>query len=143
MIDPLANVGHAFLEIGVNCRIDAFATITGRVTLGRNCHIGTGVSIHGGDGVEIGDETTVSPGSRIFTATFDSETGHRANPQLGDRMVAKRAPVKIGARCIIGAGSVVLPGSVLADDVQIGALSLVKGKLSAGIYVGSSTLRKL
>lgn len=142
MIDPLANVGHAFLETGRNCRIDAFATITGRVTIGRDCHIGTGVSIHGGDGVEIGDETSISPGARIFTATFDRDTGHRANPQLGERMVAKRAPVKIGSRCIVGANSVVLPGSVLDDDVLIGALSLVTGHLSAGLYAGSP-LRKL
>lgn len=142
MIDPLANVGHAFLTTGANCRVDAFAVITGRVALGDKCHVGTGASILGGEGVEIGDETSVSPGARIFTATFDRETGHRANPQLGDGMVATRAPVKIGARCIVGTGSIVLPGTVMDDDVLIGALSLVKGHLTAGMYAGSP-LRKI
>lgn len=128
--------------MGPNCRIDAFATITGKVVLGHDCHIGTGATIHGGEGVKIGDETSISPGAHIFTASFNRETGHLANPQLGSRMVADRAPVKIGARCIIGAGSVVLPGAVVDDDVLIGALSLVEGHVSAGLYAGSP-LRKL
>ena len=99
-------------------------TITGTVTLGNNVHIGVGACIFGSEGVFIGDDTSISPGAKIFTGTYDVETGHLANPQLKNKVYAK-GPVHIGSRCIIGANSVVLPCSI-EDDVLVGALSLVK-----------------
>lgn len=134
-VHRLSNIAGE-LHAGENCRIDAFTTITGTVTLGKNVHIATGVSIFGGAGVAIGDDTSISPGAMIFTASFDRETGYRVNPQLADKKYSS-GPVKIGARCIVGAGSVVLPNVTLDDDVLIGALSLVKRDLVAGLYAGA------
>jgi maltose O-acetyltransferase len=38
-------------------------------------------------------------------------------------------PVKIGERCYIGAGSIILPGTTIGDDSIIGAGSLVRGEI--------------
>jgi maltose O-acetyltransferase len=38
-------------------------------------------------------------------------------------------PVTIGARCYIGAGAIVLPGSVIGDDTIVGAGALVRGEI--------------
>lgn len=124
------------IEVGEHSRIDAFVTITGRVRIGRYVHIGTGVCILGGAGVEIGDYSTLSPGVALFTATDDLESGKLANPTLPDR-VSTSQEVKIGIRCVIGSGSVILPGARVGDDIQVGALSLVKGELGSGrIFAG-------
>lgn len=134
MISPLANV-IADLECGENCRIDPFVTITGKVRLGNNVHIGVGACIFGSEGVYIGNDCSISPGAKLFTGTFDDETGYKANPQLSEKEY-KKGSIRIGDRCIVGANSVVLPNVVLDDDVLIGALSLVKKSLSKGLYAG-------
>lgn len=134
MINKLANIVGE-LEMGENCRIDAFVTITGKVKLGNNVHIGVGVCIFGTHGVEIGDDCSISPGAKIFTSTYDSTTGYLANPQL-ENMESVDGFVKIGNRCIVGANTVVLPNVVIDDDVLIGCQSLVKTNLSKGLNVG-------
>lgn len=133
-VHRLANIAGK-VTAGENCRIDAFVTITGKVKIGSNVHIGNAAAIFGVNGVEIGDDCSVSPGAQIFSSTFDATTGYRANPQLEEKRY-RSGPVRIGHRCIVGAGSVVLPGVVLADGVLIGALSLVKTDLPAGVYGG-------
>lgn len=140
MISELANIVGE-LDCGWNCRIDPFVTITGKVRLGNNVHIGIGACIFGSEGVEIGNDCSISPGAKLFTGSFDGETGHKANPQLADKTY-KKGSIKIGDRCIVGANSVVLPDVELSDDVLIGALSLVKTSLSSGLYAGTP-VRKL
>lgn len=135
MVHRLANIAGE-LTCGERCRIDAFVTITGKVKLGSNCHIATGSSLFGSEGIEIGDECSTSPGSQIFTTSYDRGSRHQANPMVDDK-VYRASPVKIGSRCIIGTNSVVLPGAVVTDDVCIGALSLVNTSIhTPGIYAG-------
>ena len=139
MIHPLANVAGS-LEMGENCRIDPFVTVTGKVRLGNNVHIGVGACLFGSEGIEIGNDCSISPRAMVFTGSFDRDTGYRANPQVKHKYYFS-GPVKIGHRCIVGAGSVVLPRVTLANDVLIGALSLVKRDLEAGMYAGSPVRR--
>lgn len=134
LIHELANIAGD-VDVGPSTRIDAYATITGRVIIGARCHIGPGVGIFGSAGVTIGDECSLSAGSRIFTGTFDRRTGYKANPMLADKVYAE-GPVVMGSRCILGCNSVILPNVTLADDVLIGALCLVKHNLAAGLYAG-------
>lgn len=146
MVHRLANIAGV-IEAGENCRIDAFVTITGRVKMGRNCHIGNGAAIFATHGVDVGDDTSISPAAQIFTTSFDKDTRYLANPMIDGKLYVSD-PVVIGSRCIVGAGSVVLPGSVIDDDTCIGALSLVRsvenGKkfntlktpLTAGLWAG-------
>lgn len=124
MINSLANIVGDLVH-GENCRIDPFVTITGTVTLGHNVHIGVGACIFGTAGVVIGDNCSISPGAKIFTTSYDAETGHLANPQVKDKKYLS-GPVRIGNRCIVGANSVVLPHVCIGDDSLIGALSLVR-----------------
>jgi len=138
-INKLANIVGT-LKAGKDCRIDAFVTITGNVTIGDNVHIGVGVCIFGGGGVTIGDKTSLSPGCKIFSSTEEPNSGKLSNPTLKDRY-ARTAPVVIGKRAIIGANSVVLPGVMIPDDTQIGALSLVNRSIPSGIHAGIPTKR--
>lgn len=141
MISPLANV-VGDLTCGKNCRIDPYVTITGKVRIGNNVHIGVGVCIFGGFGVEVGDDASLSPGSKVFTSSYDATTGHLANPQLENKDYSS-GPVFIGKRSILGANSVVLPNVKIADDVLVGALSLVNKDLETKSIYAGSPVRKI
>ena len=126
------------VRLGAGCRIDAFVTITGTVSLGRCVHISAGVCIFGGAGVEIGDYSGLSPGVKLFTATEDLSGEwylHPTSPKRLRKVVS--APFRMGAHCTVGANSVLLPGASLADGACVGALSLVKRPLPGwAIYAG-------
>ena len=137
MIHPLANIAGK-VTVGEGSRIDAFVTITGRVTIGRNVHISTGACIFGGEGVEIGDYSAVSVQAKIFTATEDLSGESFVNPTVDHDRIPHKAPVSIGRHCVVGAGSVLLPGAKFHDGACCGALSLVKEPLAAwSIYAGT------
>jgi acetyltransferase-like isoleucine patch superfamily enzyme len=125
-VHRLANIVGERVTVGEHSRIDAFVTISGSVQIGKRVHIANGAAIFGGEGVTIGDGCSVSPGAQIFTATDDVHSDMLAGPQLVEQY-AKRAPVRMGAFSVVGANSVVLPGAVIGDEVQIGACAVVRG----------------
>lgn len=136
MIHRLANIASDYVSFGTNCRVDAFVTITGNVRIGDDVHIGAGVAIFGTHGVFIGNGVSLSPGSKIFTATDDPSLEMVTNPQLDDRC-GQIGQVSIGDYSSIGSNAVVLPGVTIEDEVQVGALSLVKTSLRRnGVYAG-------
>lgn len=111
-----------------NCRIDGNVTITGKVWLGRGVHIATGVRIFGGAGVLIGKHSGIGPGSTLLTATDDPNADlialHSEN-ELERKEIS--GPIAIGEYVLIGANCVVLPNVQVADEVIVGALSLITG----------------
>ena len=139
LVHRLANLVGDGIRLGTGTRIDAFVTITGRVTIGRMVHISTGASILGGSGCEIGDFSGLSPGARVFTATEDVSGDWIMHPTVPAHVRrARSAFVSIGRHCTVGANSVLLPGAFLPDGAVVGALSLVKTELpewsiSAGV----------
>lgn len=137
-IHRYANLVGDKISLGVNCRIDAFATITGQVVIGDNVHIGVGVCIFAGHGmVTIGDGVSLSPGCRVFTGTDDPAIDTVTNPQLKPNG-GLYGDVSIGDYATIGAGCVVLPRVSIGANAQVGALSLVKkdvanNEIAAGV----------
>ena len=126
LVHKFANIATTSLKCGKNCRIDAFVTITGDVTLGNRVHIGTGACLFGTHGITIGDGASISPGAKIFSASEDVTSDLVSNPQVENRYTLNGA-VDIGRLAVIGANSVVLPGAFISDESVVGALSLVKG----------------
>lgn len=124
-VHRLANIAAAVFRCGEDCRIDAFVTLTGDVTLGDRVHLGTGACIFGGAGVTIGMGCSLSPGAKIFTASDDVQSCLLAGPQLAARR-ANAAAVSVGEFSVIGANAVVLPGVTLGAQVQIGANAVVR-----------------
>jgi maltose O-acetyltransferase len=70
--------------------------------------------------IEIGSYTIISQEVQIFAhdAAIKRLTGY-----------TEVRPVKIGERCYIGAGSIILPGTTIGDESIIGAGSLVRGEI--------------
>ena len=77
--------------------------------------------------LEIGKGTTIGQGAVIMTSLITTEF-----------LIIKK--VKIGKNCLIGGHSVVAPGTILQDDVVLGALSStqISQELESGwVYMGS------
>jgi maltose O-acetyltransferase len=70
--------------------------------------------------VEIGAHTIIANDVRIIAhdAAIKRLTGY-----------TEVLPVKIGKRCYIGAGTIVLPGTVIGDEAVIGAGAVVRGEI--------------
>lgn len=128
------------LHIGDMVRIDAFTTITGseRVSIGHHVHLGSSVTINASAEVMIGNYSGISAGVKLFTTDDDYSGLYLTGPTVSTEYSnIKTASVELMEHCIIGANSVILPGSVLEDGAAVGALSLISGRLSAwGIYGG-------
>jgi dTDP-4-amino-4,6-dideoxy-D-glucose acyltransferase len=133
--------GIARISIGDYSRIDDFTVISageGGVRIGRFVHIAVMCSLIGKGDIEIHDFANLSSRVSVYSSSDDYSGAFLTNPTVPvEYLNVDSKPVYIGRHCIIGSGSVVLPGSNLRDGVAVGALSLVKGTLEEfTIYSG-------
>ncbi len=134
-------IGIHNISLGNNIRIDSFTSIIadkGYLKLGNNIHIGGKGHILCAGGVEIDDDCTLSQGINIYSQSDDysgkNPRGIFAKNKLKNYV---RGKVKIGAKTIIGSGSVVLHNVTIEKDIIIGALSLVNRNIKKkGVYCG-------
>ncbi len=127
------------IEIGDNSRLDDFCLLSGRIVIGRYCHVTPMCLIAGGlPGVFMSDYCTLAYGSKIFSQS-DDYSGNSLTNSLMPKMYKKEIflPVNIGKLVIIGSGSTVLPGVNIEEGCAIGAMTLVnKSTTPWGIYAG-------
>lgn len=81
------------------------------------------------DGVEVtfGDHVFVAPNCCFTTAE------HAIDPKQRKDGLEIAKPITVGNNVWIGAGSIVLAGSVIGDNTVIGAGSVVKGEIPANV----------
>jgi galactoside O-acetyltransferase len=128
------------VEIGDNVIIDDFTYISTALKVDNYVHISSGAKIIGGRQctVSFGSFSTLAPNVTLSAGSDDYIAGlatplvdakFKGNVEYGD--------ILIGKHCIVGAGSVVLPGGTFQEGSALGALSLVKSKLEAWtLYAG-------
>jgi acetyltransferase-like isoleucine patch superfamily enzyme len=128
------------IKLGSNIRIDDFCVLSGNILIGDNVHLSTHVAITATqESLNIGRGSTISYGSKIFTASddFGGDFMFNSTYNLSQRNVL-HAPIVIGEFVAIGALCTVMPGSLLGSGVALGAMSLVSGTLEPwNIYVGT------
>lgn len=117
------------IEIGNNVRVDDFCVLSagkGGIKFGDYIHMAVYSSIIGGGVVQINDFSNISSRVSIYSSSDDFSGMFMTNPMISTEYTnVNVAPVNIGMHCIIGSGSVILPGVSLSDGVAIAALSLV------------------
>jgi len=132
------------IELGDYSRIDDFCVISGKVLLGKYCHITPMCLVAGGEpGILISDFSTLAYGVKVF-AQSDDYSGLTLTNSLIPRKYKneKFEPVNIGKHVIVGAGSIIFPGVNIGEGCAIGAMTLVIKNISPwGIYVGSPARR--
>ena len=137
--------GISHISIGDNSRIDDFCILSGQITIGKHVHIAAYCALFAGKtGIELGDFSGLSSRVSIYAESDDYSGESLTNPTISD--VYKKiqtGKVIIKQHGIVGASSVLLPGSVLPEGTAVGAQSLVTQTLDSwGIYAGSP-VRKL
>ncbi|MCZ8209269.1 MAG: acyltransferase [Aquidulcibacter sp.] len=121
--------GGTRIHVGAYSRIDDFCVFSageGGIEIGRYVHVGAGSMLIGDGAITMADFSGLSGRVSIYSSSEDYSGAHMTNPTvpLNCRAVDTR-PVKIGKHVIVGAGSIILPGTTLAEGAAIGALSLV------------------
>lgn len=111
----------------------------GRLTVGKRSYIGNYSTIQICDDrkVQIGNDVSISHNVRIYTSNRSARDFIKGT----DGYVS--GDVSIGNRCWIGANVMVLEGSVIHDNVVIGANSVVKGVLESNSVYAGSPLKKI
>lgn len=142
-ISPVARFyGAERIHIGDNIRIDDFCVFsagTEGIRIGNFVHIAVFCSLIGKKNICLGDFSTLSSRVSIYSSSDDYTGETMTNPTIPEKFKAViHAPVHLGRHAIIGAGSVILPGTMIGEAVAIGALSLVRENCDPfWIYAGS------
>lgn len=131
--------GAGNISLGSHVRIDDFCLLSGKISLGSYVHIAAGAMLFGGRaGISFGDYSTISSRGAVYALGDDYSGKSMTNPTVPEEYTAVvEKPVEIGAHCIIGTGSTLLPGVTLGEGCSVGAMSLINKSLPAwGIYAG-------
>ena len=110
----------------------------GQISIGKNVWksfaLSGGCYIQGINGIEIGDDTLFAPNVSIISA-------NHSRSDLTDW--ESTDPIRIGARCWIGAGAVILPGVQLGDEVVVAAGAVVTKSFPANSTIAGVPAREL
>lgn len=90
-------------------------------------------------GLTIGKETVIS--TRVIVLTHDWSFLKRAESKRKEYSAFR--PVTIGDNSFIGAGAIVLPGTVIGKNCIIGAGAVVKGKVEDNTIVAGNPATKI
>lgn len=137
--------GVSHIRLGSHVRIDDFCLLSGSITLGDYIHLAAGVLLFGGEaGITVDSYSTLSSRCAAYALSDDYSGAYMTNPTVPEAYTrVEQAPVRIGRHVIVGTGSTLLPGAVLAEGVAVGAMSLVKGETAPwGIYYGIPARRQ-
>ncbi|HEY9693641.1 MAG TPA: acyltransferase [Oculatellaceae cyanobacterium] len=104
----------------------------GNFSIGNNSHLAAFCYINVCYGnILIGDDVAIGPGTNIIAYSNYYEVGKKVT----DSRITQ--DVKIMNNVFIGANCTILPGTIIHDNVVIGAGSIVKGELAENsVYVG-------
>ncbi len=137
LVHKTANLVGKDIKLGEGTRVDAFVTLTGRIRIGRQCHIGVGACVFGGAGFLMGDYASMSAGAKVFTGTEDLGGEWCTNPCAYPRNPSLREIV-MGDHATIGANSILLPGAFMPEGSVLGANSMTKRPLTEwSIWAGN------
>lgn len=134
------------MSIGNGVRIDPFCVLSpgSNLVIGDHVHIAAQCVLMGAAAISLGDFAGLSHGVKILSASDDFVGGSLIGPTVPDayRTVDAR-PVRLERHVVIGAGGLVLPGSVLGEGATVGSLSLVKGDVAPWTVSAGSPARKV
>jgi galactoside O-acetyltransferase len=143
--------GTSRMSIGSNTRIDDFCVLSagdGGIVIGEYVHIAVMCSLIGHARIELGDFSGISGRTCVYSSSDDFSGSVLTNPTVPQEYTnVDSRPVHLGRHVIVGAGSVILPGTVMKDGAALGALSLAKGVLEeftmySGVPAKKIKLRK-
>lgn len=139
--------GASRISIGDNSRIDDFCVLSageGGIEIGRHVHIAVMVTLIGRGSIRIMDFSTLSGRVSVYSSSDDYSGEHMTNPTVPPEYTnVDHRPVRIERHVVVGAGSIILPGSVVCEGVAVGAMSLVNNQLEANSICAGVPAKRL
>lgn len=120
----IKKVTDTFLSCGDNFKLFGIPEILypNRLEVGNDCRINSNVYINARSGIKIGDDVTLSYGSKIISTGYDIDRWLKT----GEKIHMDNTPVFIGNHCWVGAGATILPGvSITGEYVVIAADAVI------------------
>lgn len=127
-----------FAEIGDDCYVEPplRANWGGKhVHFGKHVYVNFNLTLVDDTHIYVGDHTMIAPNVTIATAA------HPLSAEEREKGMQYNLPVKIGKRCWIGAGAIILPGVTVGDDTVIGAGSVVTKDIPSGVVAVGNPCR--
>ena len=127
------------IHIGSHVRIDDFCILSGCVQIENYIHIAAYTALYGGDaGIVIKDYSNISSRVCMYAVSDDYSGESMSNPMIPEKYKKmEKRRILVEDNVIIGTGSTILPGVLLAQGTAIGAMSLVKASTEPWtIYAG-------
>lgn len=132
------------ISIGNNVRIDDFCILSGDIKIGNHVHIAAFGAYYGAAGIQIDDFSTTSSRVTIYSQSDDYSGESMSNPMIPDKYKkVEYGKVIIEKHCIIGSGTVILPGVILKEGSAVGALSLIKKSTEEWTIYAGAPAKKL
>jgi maltose O-acetyltransferase len=136
-VDIRENASVNNLKTGSNGKIRDYSIVFGSpenpMTIGDDFFIGAHCYINGFAGLTIGTGVTIAHGAMVFT-----DSGPNTSPWLQQHYPITEGPITIGDDVWIGAGAMILPGVKIGNKCVIGAGSVVKNDVQDGSVVAGS-----
>ena len=129
------------VTIGANSMVDSFVKIKfaggiGDIIIGSSTYINSGCVLYSGNGIKIGDHVSIAANVVFAPVNHAFEKKDLLIQKQGFK--ASKGGIVIEDDVWIGAGCVLLDGSVVRRGSVIGAMSLVRGEVPAyNIHVGN------
>lgn len=127
--------GCARMTFGSDVRIDDFVVLSageGGIAIGSYVHVGVFSLLIGKGRITMEDFSGLSSRVSVYSSSDDYTGEWMTNPTVPPELTGgKHADVRIGRHVIIGAHTVVLPGTILEEGAAVGAQSLVRGRCEA------------
>ncbi len=127
-------------SLGDNVRIDDYVCLKGKITLNSNIHIARGCTLSGGNkGIFVDSYTNLSNYVQIFSMSDDYfkpfiPGGALSNTNRNKFARIHNKKVYIGKAVLVGAFSVILPGSILKNFSSTAAYSVIYKMIKEGFY---------
>lgn len=132
------------IEIGDDSRIDDFCVLSGKISIGKNVHIASQCLVAGGEkGIVFEDFSGLAYQVQVFTQSDDYSGKTMTNPTVTAAYKNEfKKEIIIKKHVIVGAGSMILPGVVLAEGTAIGAMTLVRKSTEPwSVYTGNPAVK--
>jgi maltose O-acetyltransferase len=127
-----AGVEQALLRRSI---LDELLGTFGDLRMGTDCFVNFGLVALDAALITIGDDVQIGPQVQLLTPT------HPTDPELRRAQWEAAEPISIGDNVWLGGGCIVLPGVDIAEDVVVGAGSVVTTNLPAGVVAVGNPAR--
>lgn len=115
----------------------------GEITIGCQCHISQNTMIYGYGGVYVGNNSTLSVGSKIYSLTsmaynpYDRTEVVSIVPYEG-KSPTLMGPVVLGKNVWVGIDCIISPGCTLGDNVFVKSHTIINSSFEENSYVGGA-----